>query len=106
MNNQHPMTPLRDNALHDKSPKRSGRTSMDHRAAAPHPRDSPATTDKRTPFVQRPTCTIAEACDAVGLGRTKLYELIGGGEIDTVTIGRRRLVRVGSLLKLLKIDSA
>jgi excisionase family DNA binding protein len=55
--------------------------------------------------VQRPTCTIAEACNAVGLGRTKLYELIGGGEIDTITIGRRRLVRVPSLLKLLKIDS-
>jgi len=62
-------------------------------------------TDKRTPFAQRPTCTIAEACDAVGLGRTKLYELIGGGEIDTTTVGRRRLVRVASLLKLLKIDS-
>lgn len=78
---------------------------MGHRAAVPHPRDSAVTTDKRTPFMQRPTCTIAEACDAVGLGRTKLYELIGGGEIDTVTVGRRRLVRVPSLLKLLKIDS-
>jgi len=55
--------------------------------------------------MQRPTCTIAEACDAVGLGRTKLYELISGGEIDTITIGRRRLVRLPSLLKLLKIDS-
>ena len=55
--------------------------------------------------MQRPTCTIAEACEAVGLGRTKLYELIGGGEIDTITIGRRRLVRVPSLLKLLKIDN-
>ena len=55
--------------------------------------------------MQRPTCTIAEACDAVGLGRTKLYELISGGEIDSITIGRRRLVRVASLLKLLKIDS-
>jgi hypothetical protein len=41
----------------------------------------------------------------VGLGRTKLYELIGGGEIDTVTVGRRRLVRIASLLKLLKIES-
>ncbi len=30
---------------------------------------------------------------------------IGGGEIDTITIGRRRLVRVPSLLKLLKMDS-
>ena len=105
MSNHYPTTTSQDNALHDKSPKRSGRTSMDHRAAVPHPRDSAATNDKRTPFMQRPTCTIAEACGAVGLGRTKLYELIGGGEIDTVTVGRRRLVRVPSLLKLLKIDS-
>ena len=105
MSNQYPTTPSQDNAFHDKSPKRSGLTSMDHRAAVPHPRDSAATTDKRTPFMQRPTCTIAEACDAVGLGRTKLYELIGDGGIETITIGRRRLVRVASLLKLLKIDS-
>ena len=105
MSNQYPTTPSQDNALHDRSPKRSGRTSKDHRNAVPHSRDSAATTDRRTPFKQRPTCTIAEACDAVGLGRTKLYDLIGGGEIDTVTIGRRRLVRVASLLKLLKIDS-
>ena len=106
MSNHYPTTPSQDNALHDKSPKRPGRTLMDHRAATvPHPRDSAATIDKRTPFMQRPTCTIAEACEAVGLGRTKLYELIGGGEIDTIAIGRRRLVRVASLLKLLKIDS-
>lgn len=78
---------------------------MDHTATVPHPRDSAATTDKRTPFMQRPTCTIAEACGAVGLGRTKLYELIGDGGIETITIGRRRLVRVPSLLKFLKIDS-
>ena len=103
MSNQYPMTDSQEDALHDKSRKRSGRTSRDNGDAVVRP--PAATTDKRTPFVQRPTCTIAEACDAVGLGRTKLYELIGGGEVDTITIGRRRLVRVASLLKLLKIDS-
>lgn len=56
----------------------------------------------RIPFTERPTCTIAEACDAAGFGRTKLYELIGGGELETVTIGRRRLVCVSSLLKRLR----
>ncbi len=55
----------------------------------------------RVPFAERPTCTVKEACSAVGLGRTKLYQLIGGGAVDTLTIGRRRLVRVPSLLKLL-----
>lgn len=57
-----------------------------------------------TPFMQRPTCTIKEACEAVGMGRTKFYELIKGGELKTVSIGRRRLVQVPSLLKVLKIE--
>ncbi len=52
------------------------------------------------PFDQRPTCTIPEACHAIGLGRTKLYELIGRGKLRTMTIGRRRLVDVPSLLNL------
>ena len=53
------------------------------------------------PFAQRLTCTLAEACEATGLGRTKLYELIGAGYLDTTMIGRRRLVLVRSLLMLL-----
>lgn len=53
------------------------------------------------PFAQRPTCSIAEACSAAGFGRTKLYELIDGGAVKAVKIGRRRLVQVPSLLKLL-----
>lgn len=53
------------------------------------------------PFAQRLTCTIDDACEVTGLGRTKLYELIGTGRIVTTTIGRRRLVVVRSLLALL-----
>ncbi len=53
------------------------------------------------PFAERLTCTIADACRATGLGRTKLYELIGEGHLDTTTIGRRRLVLVRSLRTLL-----
>ena len=56
------------------------------------------------PFAERPTCTIAEACRATGLGRSKLYELIGAGHLDTARIGRRRLVRVSSLLRLVQAD--
>ena len=55
------------------------------------------------PFAQRLTCTIDEACQATGLGRTKLYELIGAGYLDTTTIGRRRLVVIDSLRSLLQI---
>ena len=52
------------------------------------------------PFAQRLSCTIAEACEVTGLGRTKLYELIADGRLATTTIGRRRLVLVRSLLSL------
>jgi excisionase family DNA binding protein len=58
------------------------------------------------PFAQRLSCTIAEACDVTGLGRTKLYELIGDGHLATTTVGRRRLVLVRSLLSLLEIHSS
>jgi len=54
------------------------------------------------PFAQRLSCTIAQACEATGLGRTKLYELIGDGHLATTTVGRRRLVLVRSLLSLLQ----
>jgi excisionase family DNA binding protein len=60
-----------------------------------------ATIDTKIPFAQRLTCTIAEACAATGLGRTKLYELIGAGDIATTMVGRRRLVLVRSLQCLL-----
>ena len=53
------------------------------------------------PFARGLTCTIDDACEVTGLGRTKLYELIGTGRIVTTTIGRRRLVVVRSLLALL-----
>lgn len=56
---------------------------------------------KGIPFSERPTCSIAEACKAVGFGRTKLYELMEDGAVETTKIGRRRLVRVPSLLRFL-----
>lgn len=52
------------------------------------------------PFRERLSCTVDEACVVTGLGRTKLYELIGSGQVITITIGRRRLVIVRSLLDL------
>ena len=62
---------------------------------------APPTEPNTMPFAQRLTCTIDDACEMTGLGRTKLYELIGAGRIVTTTIGRRRLVVVRSLLALL-----
>ena len=61
---------------------------------------------KAIPFAQRFTCTINEACEVTGLGRTKLYELIGDGHLATTTVGRRRLVVVRSLLSLLEAKTS
>ena len=58
------------------------------------------------PFAQKLTCTINEACEMTGLGRTKLYELIGDGHLATTTVGRRRLVVVRSLLSLLEPNAS
>ena len=53
-------------------------------------------------FTNRITCTIAEACEASGLGRTKIYEAISDGRLVSTRIDRRRLIIVASLLKMLE----
>jgi excisionase family DNA binding protein len=70
------------------------------------PRAPNAVEPAAIPFAQRLSCTIAEACEVTGLGRTKLYELIGDGHLATTTVGRRRLVLVRSLLSLLQTSSS
>lgn len=48
--------------------------------------------------------TIAEACHAVGIGRSKLYELIGQGRLETRKIGSRTLIPAESLRSLVAGD--
>jgi len=50
------------------------------------------------------TVTVAEAKRLSGLGHTKLWELIGNGVLDSVRVGRRRLVIYASLCRLLAPD--
>ena len=45
-------------------------------------------------------CSIPDAAAALGLGRSKIYELIAEGKLATITIGRRRLVRLDSIRAL------
>jgi hypothetical protein len=40
---------------------------------------------------------ILDACHMIGCGRTMLYELMAAGEVDAITIGRRRLVTTASI---------
>ena len=43
--------------------------------------------------------SVKDACASLGLGRTKIYELIKSREFETVTIGDRRLVVRNSLVE-------
>jgi hypothetical protein len=58
------------------------------------------------PFAQRLSCTIEEACQATGIGRTKLYEEMTAGRVQTTNVGKRRLVLVPSLLRLIDPQGA
>jgi excisionase family DNA binding protein len=40
---------------------------------------------------------INDAAPLIGIGRTKLFELLASGEIESVTIGKRRLIPRQSL---------
>ncbi|WP_339692311.1 helix-turn-helix domain-containing protein [uncultured Parasphingorhabdus sp.] len=43
------------------------------------------------------TVRIPVAVQMTGIGRSKLYELIGAGEIETIKLGSSRLILVSSL---------
>lgn len=50
-------------------------------------------------------CSQAEARKVLAIGKTKLGELVAGGELETVRIGTRRLVKISSLKRLAGIDT-
>ena len=63
-------------------------------------------TDKPTPnqtlpFRERLGCSPSEACVALGIGRTLLYELIAERRVEVRKLRRRTIVSVPSLLKLM-----
>jgi len=45
--------------------------------------------------------SVAEAAKALGIGRTSIYALIREGRIDVVKLGRRTLVKLASIRRLL-----
>ena len=54
--------------------------------------------------VLRPlTVRIREACRLTGIGRSKLYELIGAGEIEIVKVGTITLIPIQSLQRFLEL---
>jgi excisionase family DNA binding protein len=53
------------------------------------------------PFRERLACSPQEACTALGIGRTLLYRLIAERRVEVSKLGRRTLVNIPSLVKLL-----
>ena len=45
---------------------------------------------------------VAEASRMIGIGQTKIYELIQAGDLETVKIGRATLVTMRSLRRLIE----
>ena len=54
---------------------------------------------------QRMTVTVEEAATILGVGRHKAYEAARSGEIPTIRIGKRILVPVASLERLLAVGA-
>lgn len=44
--------------------------------------------------------SVNETARSLGLGRTKIYELINAGKLKTIKIGRRTLVKADSIRAL------
>lgn len=45
---------------------------------------------------------VGEASRMIGIGRTKLYELINAGDLEKIKIGRATLITVRSLCQLIE----
>ena len=65
-----------------------------------------AASAQRTPFhsapkVDRLAYTVAQATEAIGVGKTTLYELFKAGTLKPIRIGGRTLVPAGELHRLI-----
>jgi hypothetical protein len=54
------------------------------------------------PFWERLSCSIDEAKSATSFGRTKLYELIASGRLQSRLVDGRRVISVASLRQLVE----
>jgi excisionase family DNA binding protein len=48
------------------------------------------------------TATVAEFCRLSGLGRTKVYQMLGDGTLDSFNVGKRRLIVLASYGRLIE----
>jgi excisionase family DNA binding protein len=55
--------------------------------------------------IQRMTLTVEEVATILGVGRNKVYEAAHSGEIPTIRIGKRLLVPLTALERLLAVGA-
>lgn len=46
--------------------------------------------------------TVEQAAECLGIGRTKAYELVMGGQLASIKIGARRLIAVSSVTEYIR----
>jgi len=58
------------------------------------------------PLPPEPICVrVNDAARMIGIGRTKLYELIAAGEVETVKLGKSTRITTASLHDLIRPQS-
>lgn len=45
-------------------------------------------------------CSVRQACEKLAVGKTKMHALIAGGAVETVKIGKSRLIKYASIERL------
>ena len=62
--------------------------------------NEPTSHSSKMTLIERITCSPAEAAEALGISRVKLYDLIADGSLSAAKLGRRTLISVPELKQL------
>jgi len=62
----------------------------------------PAKTENGMLYTQKITCSVREAQELTGLGKTTLYSLLSENKITSTRVGTKRLIHVDSLRRFLE----
>lgn len=74
---------------------------MDFTQAAPPALDNDLLGSWTDRLRTRPTVTVEEAADLIGLSRTAAYAAVRNGQLPSIRVGRRIVVPTPALLKML-----